>query len=203
MPAPVTFTRRLLAVVIPTSPQVLAALVVSLALLVCIHSAGLLKLIGITPAAISASQDQFHARFDSLLRSPIASHLALVTFWALVGLVAYLVCWGAYNVLIEARNEVTLNTAYVNRGHWRGPYETLALKSIAAVGLALIIVSLWNGISFWLALSDSAVIDPSVANVIYAVIAVLGLALQLYSVLVFIQLTFTPWYRAEAAFTES
>lgn len=197
MSAPITFTRRMLAVIIPTSPQILAALVVSLALLAGIHSAAILKLIGITPEGISASQDQFHARFDALLRSPIASHLALVTFWALVGLIAYLVCWGAYNVLIEARNEVTLNTAYVNRGHWRGPYETLALKSIAGVGLALIAVSLWNGISFWLALSAPAVSNPSVSSVLLAVVAVLGLALQLYSVLVFVQLTFTPWYRAE------
>jgi hypothetical protein len=159
---------------------------------------GILPRIGITPQAISASQVQFHDRFDVILRSPIAAQLALMTFWALVGLVAYLICWGVYNALIEARNEVTLSTAYTNRGHWRGPYETLAVKAVAGVGLAVILSNFWSGLSLWIALSSLALGQPSPENVGLALVGVVGLALQLYAVLVFIQLTFTPWYRAES-----
>jgi hypothetical protein len=183
---------------VPTPAQVLLASVVSLIAFIGVQSQPLLRIVGVTPEAISASEDQFHANFDAILRSSVASHLALMTFWALVGLVAYLVCWGAYNILIEARNEVTLNTAYVNRGHWRGPYETLALKAIAAVGLAIILVSFFNGLPFWFSLSTPAVSAPTIASVGLALFGVIGLAAHLYVVFVFIQLTFTPWYRAES-----
>ena len=202
MPSQVPFMDRLRAVVVPTGLQIFCSLLLSLIIIAFAQSHNLLERIGVTPVAISASENEFHARFDAILRSDIASHVALVTFWAIVGLVAYLICWGAYNVMIEARNEVTLNTAYTNRGHWRGPWETLSLKAAAGVGLAFLLTWLWRGTSFWIAVSSQAVSQPGITSTSWALIAVLAYAIQLYAVLVFIQLTFTPWYRAEA-FTDA
>jgi hypothetical protein len=201
MALPVTFGRRLWATIVPTLAQSLAAIFVALAFLTIAHLEAILPQVGITAQAIEASADKFHARFDAVLRSPIASNIALMTFWALVGLVAYLVCWGIYNAMIEARNEVTLNTAYTNRGHWRSPYHTLAIKAVAGVGLAVLFTTFWSGVSIWMALSAGAIASPSLENFGYAALGVLGFAVQLYAILVFIQLTFTPWYRAES-FTE-
>ena len=202
MSKPVSFVERLVDVIKPTPLQVLLAMVVAIVLLAGAQTKELLPRIGISSEAITVSSDKFHDRFDAVLRSPIASNMALMVFWAMVGLVAYLICWGCYNVLIEARNEVTLNTAYTNRGHWHGPWETLAVKAVAGVGLAVLLSTFWSLVSFWVALSSSAVNEPSGTTFAFAVIAAVGFAAHLYSVLLFIQLTFTPWYRAES-FTEA
>jgi hypothetical protein len=207
MSAPLNFWRRLAAVLIPTVGQSLFAILLALVLLYAAQTHTVLAKLGITAAALSATSAQFHDRFDAILRSAAASQLALITFWATIGLVAYLVCWGAYNILIEARNELTLTTTYTNRSdpsvkHWRGPIETLALKAVAGAGLALIIGSLWYGISFWLTLSSDVIQNPSLTSALTAIAAVIGFAAHLYLAFAFIQLTFTPWYRAET-FTQS
>jgi hypothetical protein len=197
MSARLTFLQRVEAVVVPTKAQALGSLFLAMLILVMGQSTALLAKIGLKGELLTASQNEFHTRFDVILRSPFASQTALITFWATVGLVAYLVCWGAYNLIIEARNEVTLTTSYTNRGHWQGPHETLALKAIAGVGLALAISGLRLGLSFWLALSGRWLITPTAGDFAAALLAVVGLALELYIVLVFIQLTFTPWYRIQ------
>jgi hypothetical protein len=202
MPEPMTFSRRLWATLVPTLAQALLAILISIAVLTIAHVGSILPQVGITAQAIEASSDKFHARFDTVLRSPIASNIALMTFWALVGLVAYLVCWGFYNVMIEARNEVTLKTAYTNRGgHWHGPFQTLGIKAVAGVGLAALLATFWSGVSTWMAFTAPIISEPGLESFISAAIGVLGFAVQLYAILVFIQLTFTPWYRAQS-FTE-
>jgi len=202
MSAPLPFAKRLLVVLLPTTGQIIGSLCLALLIVCLAQSRSLVAHIGLPAYATATTGAQITARFDAILTSPITSQAALVTFWALIGLVIYLICWGAYNALIEARNEVTLTTSYTNRGHWRSSYHTLALKSVSAVGLALIIWSLWQGIAFWLALSAEVITHPSLLSSAQALAGVMGLALQLYLVLMFVQLTFSPWYRAET-FTDS
>jgi hypothetical protein len=198
MAARVSLGRKLAAVLVPTSVQVFAALVVAAGVLLAAHTQTLLPRLGITDQAIAYQQGNFHGQFDTLLRSPIASNAALMTFWALVGLVAYLVCWGLYNVMIEARNQVTLTTAYTNRGPMHAAFTGLIVKACAAAGLFVLLSTFLRGVSIWLAFSAPVITDTTVTNAAYALAAVVGLALQLYLLLVFIQLTFTPWYRAES-----
>lgn len=204
MSATLSFKERLLAVIVPTRVQVLAAFFLALAIMMVGQSQVILERIGVGSGALHSISEQFHSHFDGILRSEVASQLAVITFWAAVGLVAYLICWGAYNVLVEARNEVTLNTVYTNRGHWRSPYHTLGLKAVAALGLGVALVAAWFGMALWLAMFGAFVMNPDMISGLLAVIAVLAAAVQLYSLLAFTQLTFTPWYRAEAAeaFTE-
>ncbi len=206
MPSELSFFDRLRAIVVPTTGQTLGAVFLSLLLLTVTQSQSLLQRLGITPAVISATQDQFQLHFGAILRSEAASHIALITFWATIGLVTYLICWGFYNILIEARNEITLSTRYTNRTnytgkHWRSATETLALKAVAGTGLAALLGSLWYGVSFWLALTAGAIDHLSIITAITALLAVVGFALHLYLAFAFILLTFTPWYRSEA-FTE-
>ena len=197
MAAQPTFLQRLGLVVRPTRIQVLLTVFVALAVLTLSQSDAILKRFGITQAGLNVSGTQFHDRFDGILKSPIAGQMALITFWASVGLVAYLVCWAVYNMLIELRNEMTIEALYTNRGKAHAPAVALLIKAVAAIGLGLIIASLWYGISFWMALSATAAPLSSVAQISAALIAVVGFAVQLYALLVFIQLTFTPWYRAQ------
>lgn len=201
MSATLSFKDRLLAILVPTAGQAIWAVIFSLAIVVTSQSRVILANIGVSSGALHSVSDQFHARFDGILRSEITSQLAVITFWAVVGLVAYLLCWGAYNVLVEARNEVTLNTVYTNRGHWKGPYHTLGLKVFSAIGFGLLLASVVPGFSIWMSWFAHFVNSPGVLTSVMAVVAIFGSALHLYLVLAFAQLTFTPWYRP-GAFTE-
>lgn len=202
MSAQLTVLERLWLVVRPTRIQSLAAVLIALVVLILSQNSSLIHRFGITQAGLNASGSQFHDRFDGILKSTVAGQMALVTFWALVGLAAYLVCWAAYNLLIDLRNEVTIGALYTNRGRIHGPGVAIIIKLVAAAGLGLMVASLWYGISFWIALSSTAAPLSSVTDILEGLLAVVGFAVQLYALLVFVQLTFTPWYRAQT-FTNS
>jgi hypothetical protein len=199
-------SERFTKVIIPTRTQVLGSLFLSLLILAPTQSHTLLVGLGLPSDIVSAGQTQFSSRFDNVLNSTLVAQFALITFWAVVGLVTYLVCWGAYNIFIEARNEVTLNTAYTNRGHKHSPYRLLSFKAAAAVGLALAIGALRYSFSLSVALASRFSSTPGLATSVWAVLAIVSLAVELYLIFIFVQLTFTPWYRAidaEESFTES
>lgn len=202
MSAELTFRERFLAIVVPTGGQVVWVLLASLVVVILTQSRSLLESLGVNSGVLRTVSEQFHSHFDGILRSEFASQIAVITFWAVVGLIAYLICWGAYNLLVEARNEVTLNTVYTNRGHWRSPWHTLGLKAVAAIGLGLGVASMWNGITLWMAFVSSAITDPGPSSALLALLGWAGQAVHLYIIFALVQLTFTPWYRA-GAFTES
>jgi hypothetical protein len=185
----------------PTVPQAVTALVLSVIALIAGQSRQVFSMLGISDGAIELTQQQVGERFGVILDSPLAGSIALVTFWAAVGLVAYLVCWGVYNAIVAARNEVTIETQYTNKGHWQGVIETLALKAVAACTLVIYLALFRYGLALWLTLSSGILTQPGPSQILSAAIAVLGLALQFYGLLVFVQLTFTPWYRP-SAFTD-
>jgi hypothetical protein len=185
----------------PTSLQVLASVSMALSALIVAHSQSLLALLSIGPAAIDHTRQELLTRFNAFLTSGVTSNLALITFWAAIGLVVYLVCWGGYNTFVTARNQVALQTQYTNQGPAQGLWFILGIK-LAAILLLVGYLSVFTyGLSWWLALSAAFVHTPDIAGVSMAFGAVLGLAAQLYGVLVFIQLIFTPWY-AQKPFTD-
>jgi hypothetical protein len=193
-------------VLVPTRIQVFGSLIVALAILAPSQSSALLDRLGLPPDIVAAGQTKFHTAFDRILNSAFISQFALITFWAVVGLVTYLICWGAYNIFIEARNEVTLKTSYTNRGQGHSTYDVLAFKAAAAVGLAITIGGLRYGLALWVALATRFASHPVLSTVGWCALAIVGLAFELYLLFVLIQLTFTPWYRAadvEETFTES
>jgi hypothetical protein len=199
MAVPISLPTRLAKVFFPTKIQAFLCLILALGLLIGAQGQQILRLLGVDDVILDASRTEVNARFTHILTSSIASASALVTFWAGVGLVAYLVCWGAYNVLVEARNKVTLETQYTNRGgHWHGAFETLGLKLLGAITLICFIALLKPGLALWLALIAPLLGTVSVNTILMALGATLGLALQLYLLLAFALLTFTPWYREEA-----
>jgi hypothetical protein len=162
----------------------------------------MLEIVGVSDQAIRATSGQLHDRLAGVLTSSAASSAALITFWATVGLVAYLVCWGVFNLLVEARNELTLTTAYTNHGHWKGPLETLAIKTVGAALLVSSLAAIKPGFTLWLALAAPVFVKPDPLSILAVLGAVLSLAVQLYLIFACALLTITPWYREEA-FTES
>jgi hypothetical protein len=203
MSTQITFGRRLAAVLIPTPFQAFICLVLALAILIGAHAHLALALIGIDDSALSVSRVALHGRFETVLASPISQTVALATFWAGVGLVAYLVCWIGFSLFTSARNELTLTTAYTNRGHWWVKQDVLMLKVLSALVLFVAIVLFKPGLALWLAIVGGLIAAPSIATGLYSLGAILGLASQLYLILALALVTFTPWYREETFTAQS
>lgn len=191
-------SERLAKILIPTRAQAVVSLVLAAIIVLVNNLSDAVKLTGWDSVSVNAFVDQYHVSSSGVLSTHVASTAALVTFWATVGMIAYLICWSAYNLMIEARNEVTLKTQYTNRGHWRGPYETIGLKAVSAVLLIISIAILKNGLALWLSLAAPMFIDPTMSSVAIGIGAILGMAAQFYLVLAMVIMTFTPWYRKEA-----
>jgi phage shock protein PspC (stress-responsive transcriptional regulator) len=198
MSARVPFGRRLAFVLIPTPAQALTSFLLSVIIIIGAQSQRALAFIGIGDTALNVSRLAINGRVEPVLSSQISETAALITFWSAIGVVAYLVCWICFSLYAQARNELTLTTEYTNRGHWRGPYETLGLKAIGALGLLGGVASLKPGITLWLAMAGHFLAAPTTPNAIQALMAILGLAIQFYLILALVLVTFTPWYRAEA-----
>jgi len=191
-----------LGVMVPTRLQLVITAVVAFLINVLANGETVLERFGVSVNDLTAGQQAVFSGYDHLLRSQVASQIALVTFWATVGLVAYLICWGCYNLLIEARNEVTLNTAYTNRGDHREAIDALVIKVAAAACLVAWLAMSKTVVTMWLGVFGSGVPDPSLLGFIAMLGAVGGIALHLYLLYVLVELTFRPWYREET-FTEA
>jgi hypothetical protein len=194
MSVPLTLGQKFWLILKPTGIQILAAVFVALCLLVAAHSESILSRANISQEALDATHNQVMSRAEVVLKSSIASNIALITFWATIGLLVYLVCWGLYNVLIEARNQVTLEVEYTNRSHLSGAWGQLLLKLIAGSALVAFTLGFKYGFSLWLVLSESILAVTSPLTILQALLAVAGLSFQLYLLLVLVQLTITKWY---------
>lgn len=195
-PAPIS--EQLQQVLTPTMGQAVISLVLSAVWLVLTHAVGILLLIGAPAAVLGAAQLVATGQLKDVVSLPIVSNVALITFWATIGLVVYLLSWAAFNVLIQARNEVTLTTAYTNRGHWRSPLATLGLKLGCAVALLAMVALIRPGAGLWFGWFDGWLTTPSAGSALLAVAAVIGFAAQGYLTYMAGLLTFSPWYRTEA-----
>lgn len=198
MAAELSFGRRLLAVLLPTKSQAFACIIIALLVLVGAHARRVLALIGVDSAVLDISGTVVHGRLEPILTSQISASVALVTFWGGIGLAAYLICWSAFNLLIQARNEITLTTQYTNRGRWRDPIEALGIKLAGAAILIGIIALLRAALALWLSVVAGFLVAPEPASGLFALAATFGLAAHLYLILAFALVTFTPWYRPEA-----
>lgn len=180
-------------VLIPTAAQAFGSVILSFLIILAIQTPSLLINFGISSQVIADTRSQITSRAEFIAHSPWASNLALIGFWAVVGLVAYLVCWSAYNALIAARNEVALETQYTNRGRWSVPW-TMFFKAVSGGGLILYCLVFQAGFSLWLALATGLLTGISFTAALLTLVAILGLAVQLYGLVFFVQLTLTPWY---------
>ena len=188
-------SQNISALIKPTAGQALSFFGLALAIVLAANVRQIYALAGIEPTALNAALDQFHGQTSGILTTQAASTTALVTFWAVIGMIAYLICWSAYNFMIEARNEVTLKTQYTNQGRHHGRLLGVAVKLVSAGLLLAAGYSLAPGFTYWLAIAAPAFIYLEPAAIAVAVAAVLGMAAQMYLVLVLVMAMFTPWYR--------
>jgi hypothetical protein len=195
------FGSRFLRVFLPTRTQLIGCLAIALAAVIISESTSVIQHLGVSSDALRASQGQFQDRFSGLSHSLIVANLALVVFWSAVGLVAYLICWAGYNVMIEARNELTVETQYKNLGGHKGPWIGLAVKAVMGSALIASVIGLKYALALALTLVAPVVASQTPSSIGQAIGGVAILTLSLYLIVAFFELAFSAWYRPEA-FTE-
>ena len=181
---------------IPTRLQALISFVAALVILLFAQSDAILAKFGLNNEAYATAGKALMSRLDVVLGSQLASNVVLVTFWATIGLVTYLIVWSAINVINDIRDEVTLETEYANRGHWRGVWETIALKAVTFAVLAGYMATFKYTFALWIALSapvDERSLTQTVSGSFGAWV---GLSIEIYFLMLLIILLVTPWYRA-------
>lgn len=183
---------------VPTTGQVLLVVAASAALIVVWRIASLMRVFGITSDGMAAAGQSFKQQFDLVVGSAVAGNVVLLIFWSAVGIIVYLVCWFLYGVLVTARNEVAIKVSYVNSGKWQGPWATLGVKGLSSIGLIVLLVLFIPGHTLWQLMAGPFFEVQNLSSTTALAGAIAGLSLQLYLILVGVQLTFTPWFYEEA-----
>ncbi len=76
-------------------------------------------------------------QIKSLGDNKFVNILTIVLFWSAIGLVVYTIIWIAMIILTEARNEVVVETDYVNRGKLKDRIQGPVLQIVIFIGLLL------------------------------------------------------------------
>lgn len=184
--------------IMPTIGQVLLVVAVSTGMIAAGRSASILRVFGITTDGMDSVGQTFSQQLGSVINSPIAGNIVLIMFWAAVGMIVYLVCWSLYGAYVGARNEVAIKMSYVNSGKWQGPWATLGVKGLCSLGLIALLALFVPGYTLWQLLAAPFFDGQNLGTVTALAGAITGLSVQLYLILVGVQLTFTPWFNEEA-----
>jgi len=94
-----------------------------------------------------AAKETFSAQLANINENKVINFAVIVITWSGVGLVAYTVIWVGMLILTEARNEIVVETEYVNRGplanRLKVPLIQIGLLIFALILLALSLNSLF------------------------------------------------------------
>ena len=179
-------------VLLPTISQALGCLAVSILLIGFLYRDQILHRIRSGSLSAVLKEIGYSNQLASVTNSPIVHTVVIVAFWSAIGLVAYTIVWSLVNVLIEAKNEVVLETAYTNKSAFiqraRTPLLQLALASALFIGLLICAHIVFP---FWLRLAYSGISAATlIAMAGYTLAAVAGMTATLYALLLLGQLIF-------------
>lgn len=126
-------------------------------------------------------RESYLATLASLNVGPL-NLLVIVIFWSLVYLLAYGLFWFFSNVIIEARNEVVVETEFANKGSLIERFLPLIIQALmATVLIGLLLVSLQLGLPLWLNLAGQFLSEfTSYVAWLYAAAALIGCASNIY-----------------------
>jgi hypothetical protein len=179
-------------VLLPTAGQALVSLLASIVLIGFLYREQILQRIKNGTSAQLINQIGYGNALSRVTNGPIIHTAVIVAFWSGVGLVAYTIVWSFINVMIEARNEVVLETEYTNKAaltqRMRTPLAQLAL----AAGLfgGLIACAKWV-FPFWLDLAATAISTAQIWKASVMLLApIFGIALTIYLLILLGQLVF-------------
>lgn len=96
---------------------------------VFINVAPIINRVSSEPLPKSLSSEDYLGSLGFLSDMPFVNTAVIVIFWSGVGLVAYTVAWALINAVIEARNEIVVESEYLNKGRFWDRYRQPLLKS--------------------------------------------------------------------------
>lgn len=117
--------------------------------------------------------------------------LVVALFWGTIGLIAYTLVWGLVNMIIEARNEVTLETAYVNKGRLdRRLTGPLIQMGLALLLFGVLIITALATIPLWVNFFADFLIVWKPVALLYLLGSVVGTTINIYLIWVLIRAVF-------------
>ncbi len=179
-------------VLVPTFRQAAGCLAASLLVIGFVYRTQIWHRLSQDSLSKSLKNINYGDSLSSITNSPILHTAVIVLFWGGVGLVAYTLIWSLINVVIEARNEIVLETTYTNRSNFNDRLHTPLLQIGLAIALfAGLFLTAKFGLPYWLNLAFMSVNAVSLLLTIgYGLAAVLGLATNIYVLIMLGQLVF-------------
>jgi len=179
-------------VLLPTIGQAVGCLGVAVALIGFLYRQQILQRIQQGSGIQVFGQLNYGETLASVTNSPIIHTAVIIGFWSGVGLVAYTIVWSIINVMIEARNEVVLETEYTNKSALAQRIRTPLLQLALAAGLfvGLLVGAKWV-FPFWLGMANTALrATGALPAVGYGLLSVFGMGLTIYLLVLMAQLVF-------------
>ena len=178
---PISRVDRLREIIIPTFLQALVSLVVSGVALALIQREVLTNHFSNGATMAFSPIHQFNLNVAHILGLYLVGQAAIIIFWAIVGLFAYLVVWWLNNLLITARNEVIVHTSYTNQkaGNFDpiGIILKLATLILLVGSMALLPYGLNGFLRLWRPLLTTGL---NLQSIVLVVGSVVGFAAELY-----------------------
>ncbi len=177
---------------VPSLSQALGCIGLSLAGFIALYRQEIGNRFGTQRISGVLSGTNYRQALANVTNNGLSHTVVIIFFWSLIGLLAYTVVWSLINVTIEARNEVVLQTEYVNRSGIAGRLKAPLLQiTLAVILVVLLIVSAKLIFPFWLDLFYSALTLPGWGSLVIDLVAALvGSAANLYFLFVLGQLVF-------------
>lgn len=174
-------TGRLPAIIIPTPLQAVVSVLVSGVAMGLIQREALTKHFSDSGALTFSPTHQFNLNVAHVLGLYLVGQAAIIIFWAIVGLFAYLLVWWLHNLLITARNEVIVHTSYTNQ---KGNGFNLVRVLLKLGSLLLLVGStalLPYGLNAWLRLWQPLLNSEfSLIGATLVIGSIFGFAIELY-----------------------
>ncbi len=177
-----------LAIILPTPLQAILAFLISLFLMLNLQRHALLLHFAAGQALAPVASHQFNLQIAYVLGLSLVGQAAIIIFWSIIGLGSYLIVWFINNAFINARNEVIINTSFVNKGRHRFHPLSLAEKLIALIATIASIATLPYGLNAWLRLWQELLNGPFTWHALaLALGSVIGFSCELYLSFMFFQ----------------
>lgn len=173
--------KNFFAIVIPTPVQACGAFIISLIGMLILQRQALLSHFGGGNVFVPTATSQFNLQIAHILGLSLVGQVVIVIFWSVVALATYLLKWLLDNALINARNEVIIETTYTNQKGSRFHPISLTLKFISFAALVASGTLLPYGLNAWLRLWQQLLTSSfSLYGLGLAFAGVVGFAVELY-----------------------
>ncbi len=131
--------------ILPDAVQVVVCTILTLLILVAVyHQTIFAQLASVTGAAPNYAQSSFQSQLQQLNQYVWLKNLMIGGFSAAVGIVAYIGYLMFTNLFIEARNEVLIDTQYINKGSLLGRLGLIIQRLLMIAILIILLYLSWN-----------------------------------------------------------